>query len=349
LTIIPSQECNFVCGYCYEKDRSGRMSDETAREIVEFCRRWIYPKTELSVCWYGGEPLLSLDRITWLSEKIKAVVLAKKGRFNASLITNGYLLTPTVVQTLLRCGVRSAQVTIDGDQSSHDRFRRLRNGNPSYKKIFKNLVASAKAGLFINVRINVGKHNTREAFAVFKDLAAEGVQERVSISFGYLDDMCNNSPLAKKLTLPLKQFSRLEYHGYLHKLNHGFKSGWGLEPRPTYCSAVRPSFLLITHDGRINKCWNRAGNTAESIGHVSEVGSVNTAASPFLIWDPFRKAKCQHCKYLPLCMGGCPDQAMRNPRKIVCSPLIYNLEKILQLKYMWETVGFGRNDRAKQT
>lgn len=71
LTIAPTSNCNFRCPYCYEKENLGNdyMSDEIQEKIYKFVEDWSDSINLLSIDWYGGEPLLAMKQITWLSEK----------------------------------------------------------------------------------------------------------------------------------------------------------------------------------------------------------------------------------------------------------------------------------------
>lgn len=340
LTIVPSQDCNFVCPYCFEKDKSGRMTKDTAHQVVEFCNQWIYHRTELFLCWYGGEPLLALDILSWISAKLKPLLKKKECRFQSTIITNGYLLDEHAVKSLLRAGVSSAQVTLDGDEKHHNEYRYLKDHTPTYRTIFDHIVAAARAGLYISLRINAGKHNQSTVFSVLNEVAKAGIQKRISVSLGRLDDLCNNSHTARQLALSNKKFADLEYRLLLHLLTLGFPVQWkSLMPRSTYCSAVRPSFLMISHDGTLCKCWNRAGNEMEPVGHVSEPCKIADRHDPHLLWDPFAVAVCRECSYFPLCVGGCPDRNLREEHKGMCDSIRFNLKKQLQLRYLCQRTG----------
>ena len=106
LTIAPTLGCNFRCPYCYEKGREyTTMSDGVAEQIIAFVGRQAPHLSSLSVEWYGGEPLLCLDRIQSLTAGLKGV-LTKDCKYSAAMVTNGYFLTADVAETLKNCDVR---------------------------------------------------------------------------------------------------------------------------------------------------------------------------------------------------------------------------------------------------
>jgi uncharacterized protein len=69
LTIAVTGECNFKCAYCYEQiENPQSMSRETENKIIDYVGRRLERDGDLSVTWYGGEPLLALGTIGRLSE-----------------------------------------------------------------------------------------------------------------------------------------------------------------------------------------------------------------------------------------------------------------------------------------
>ena len=56
-----------------------------------------------------------------------------------SVITNGLLLTPEVVDRLEPFGLASFKITLDGDQAAHDRMRPLRGGQGTFDRIIENI------------------------------------------------------------------------------------------------------------------------------------------------------------------------------------------------------------------
>jgi uncharacterized protein len=60
LILMPTEQCNFRCVYCYESFLRGRMSDE----IKEGIKAYIGAQEELErfeLHWFGGEPLLAAE------------------------------------------------------------------------------------------------------------------------------------------------------------------------------------------------------------------------------------------------------------------------------------------------
>ena len=99
LTIAPTMKCNFRCPYCYEKGRNlATMSIETIQKTKNFISSLKKTYNNLSVTWYGGEPLLALPIIKELMEL--SIKVFGSQNVHSSLISNGYLMTQQSVKTI---------------------------------------------------------------------------------------------------------------------------------------------------------------------------------------------------------------------------------------------------------
>jgi len=130
LTITPTNDCNFACVYCYEKGvLSGKyMTNEVQDKIVELVESRKGLIANLSVTWYGGEPLMAFDVIKNLSERFIHICKDNDIKYNATMITNGYLLTRDVLTDIKELSITSLQITIDGLPEIHNKMRPLVGG-----------------------------------------------------------------------------------------------------------------------------------------------------------------------------------------------------------------------------
>jgi len=101
--IIPIRRCNLACSYCNEYDKVS--SPVPTSEMLRRIDLLDALGTEI-ITFSGGEPLLHPD----LDDLIRHI--RSHGRI-ATLITNGYLLTPDRIQRLNRAGLEHLQISID--------------------------------------------------------------------------------------------------------------------------------------------------------------------------------------------------------------------------------------------
>ena len=88
---------------------------------------------------FGGEPLLNLPVAYYLAERCHALCEERGITQHISVITNGLLLTPEVVDRLTPYGLQGVKVTLDGDRDTHNRMRPLRGRQGTFDKIIENV------------------------------------------------------------------------------------------------------------------------------------------------------------------------------------------------------------------
>ncbi|GAB2025267.1 radical SAM protein [Lactovum odontotermitis] len=159
LTILASEECNFRCSYCYEKFERGNMSLEVCEGLIKWLRKNIKNYTGLEVSWFGGEPLLGIKRIEYLSAEFRKICSQAKRPYRANITTNGYLLNDRIFKSLVDNKVRSFTITLDGTEMTHDKYRVLQNGGKTFERILNNLRNirdnCKKRDIQINIRCNL--------------------------------------------------------------------------------------------------------------------------------------------------------------------------------------------------
>lgn len=117
------------------------MSDVTLQDTARFILENRCPDRLTIVTFYGGEALLALDKMKRLISTLRESLAADVG---FSISTNGYALTPDVIDwlvTILDCDV---YITIDGYRELHDQNRKTVNGMVTYQKILDNLTYFSK-------------------------------------------------------------------------------------------------------------------------------------------------------------------------------------------------------------
>src|SRR5437773_8380662 len=133
VTVLTTLQCNFACGYCYQGDRddynrfADKMTLETAARVADWIadRLDVVQPEQLVLTFFGGEPLLNLPVMYDLAERMWQAALARGVTLHITIITNGLLLTPEVVDRLVPYGLYSVKVTLDGDRDVHNRMRPL--------------------------------------------------------------------------------------------------------------------------------------------------------------------------------------------------------------------------------
>jgi uncharacterized protein len=178
--------CNLACDYCYYLEKGGtmgagagekgappRMTDDV---LESYIAQHIAASSDEIVrfSWHGGEPTaFGLDgfrRIVALQRKLKPA-----GRAIANgLQTNGTLLDEDWGRFLAAEGF-SVGLSLDGPREPHDRFRRTKDGKPTFDPAMRGYEILRRFGVVTDILCVVSAANVRfplEVYRFFKGLGA---------------------------------------------------------------------------------------------------------------------------------------------------------------------------------
>lgn len=145
-TIEVTQQCNLRCTYCCysgeyvdrRRHNESEISYEDLGRCVEFIKKHTPPDIPVVyVSFYGGEALLSIDKIKWTISRL--VSECPQYEFEFSISTNGLLISDAVREWIARSSNIYLTITIDGDRMVHDKNRVTENGQGSFDIIINNL------------------------------------------------------------------------------------------------------------------------------------------------------------------------------------------------------------------
>ncbi|MBD5174183.1 MAG: radical SAM protein [Bacteroidales bacterium] len=326
LTINPTFACNFACPYCFEENHpTTRMSDETEDSIIKFIKG--YNPKNISVTWFGGEPLLEFDRIKTLTKKLQDLNVS----YHASIITNGYLLSKEKVHEFEKLSIRKVQVTLDGVKENHDCRRFLKGGKPTFDIIYNNLVYIGEnlPTLEVGVRVNIDKDNSDTFIDVFNLLGTK--YPNIKVIPAFVDDVNNDGHLPCVMNIDEKfSYLRNLFRKYNLEFNNFYPSYLRME-----CAVRNPMSMVIGPDGELYKCWNDVANPKKVYGDIyGNISNEKILIDYLTKADPFENHKCNQCILLPVCSGGCPYARIidldRHSSK-ACPLNVTNLDD-----YLWE-------------
>lgn len=319
LTIALTQDCNFRCIYCYEKDqlRHQVMDEATQEKIVEYVERLTDHIRRLHVCWYGGEPLLAQETIEALSIAFLKLCEEHHVEYSSDIITNGSLLDEKAIGLLNTYRVTQAQVTLDGSRESHDSRRPLAGGGGSFDAILHNLkLCKEYYKGAIALRMNVDKNNLSEIEEVRALLKQEELDQSVFLYLGHVED--ENGTCAEGSCLGSCEFAQRNLEFLLGQEDGGKRFRQGVpQPIANCCGADYGMAWVIGPDGKLYRCLQDIGIENQVVGDIHETDALSNPKlyCDFLLYDPTQDPKCKECKYLPLCMGGvCPRARLNGHR-----------------------------------
>jgi len=337
LTIAPTADCNFRCIYCFEIDKLKKMemSQDTQERLVEQVKSQASHITKLSVNWFGGEPLLALDSVEFMTQQFKQICIDKDIDYSASMITNGYLFSPEVAKKLKSLDIKFVQITLDGTESIHNKRRFLEDGAPTFSQIVDNLKQSAQ--IFngqISLRINVDRENADDLDEIESMLVNTGLIyiDNVMPNLGYIDSLGGGCYSATQC-LTRKEFVDIDYifKKRLSKYKRNLMTMFYPTLRGTFCGADSCSSHVVGHDGGLYRCWADIGDDSKKVGSLVDADVKNKALLlSYMMYDPTEDENCHYCKYLPICMGGCPMHRLSEP-DLRCVDMKYKLSEYMKL------------------
>jgi len=324
-----TNQCNLSCTYCYEygEDKivdteNGRqpkfMSEETARQSVDFMLRESGANKVAHVTFFGGETLLNFPVLvkTVAYARRRGAELGKDVDF--SLTTNATLLRPEVIEFLAeeRIGVT---ISIDGPREMQDKFRVFHNGAGSYDVVAPKIKAllTRHRSRPIGARVTltsatldvkrIFRHLTEELGfweVGFAPVTTSPVRGHAISDSGYDRMLGQFRDLADEF---LEASVANRHHGFsnvketleeLHKgVSKAYPCGAGL------------GLLGVATDGHVALCHRFAGSETHGVGTVRD-GIDRHAQQAFLEKHHIaNKTDCHTCWARPLCSGGCYHEA----------------------------------------
>ena len=159
LVLMLTTSCNLACRYCYEgreegcappgdgQERPGavaggeaprEMSRESLRRGVAYLLDHAGVNRNVSVTFFGGEPLLRFPLIRTAVGEARRMARERGKEISFSITTNGTLLTREIAGFLKENGV-SVCLSIDGPREIHDRNRPYASGRGSYGDVARGI------------------------------------------------------------------------------------------------------------------------------------------------------------------------------------------------------------------
>jgi uncharacterized protein len=318
LIIMPTEQCNFRCVYCYETFARAQMSEELQLGLERFVdgERDI---DFLAVNWFGGEPLLAASVVERLTGSFAASCASRDIPFQCAATTNGYLLTPELADTLIPLGLRYFQITIDGLADDHDERRPGAHGEPTFARIMANLdhLHRGDHDITVTLRHNYDPGNLPRVDDFCAMLAERfGADERFGVDLQAVGrwggpndaslDVCEG-----------RSIPRAAVEAKWSALRHGLREVETLQllrPAGAACYAADPRSLVIGSDGAVYKCTVELDQHDRNIvGRLHPDGHLDLDWSKVALWcetDGMHVgSKCTSCHFSPACRGAvCPKE-----------------------------------------
>lgn len=342
LTIAPTLGCNFKCQYCFQdKLQKYSMSNETENNLLKFVKNQSRNAQLLRVTWFGGEPLLALNRIISFTKKVRDELDIL---IDSHLITNGYLLDENAIRNLSEFNLTFVQVTIDGSESVHNRRRPLHGNGGTFQTIVSNLESLLRInnGVKVAVRTNIDPDNMDDYHVVCEYIDNKFRGENIAVYPGFTDEYEYNTNSEKNCgsiecgTLQRNQRAKFLVEQYRE---HSVVSG-AFHPIMNHnsCMARYTNSYVVGPRGDLYKCLALVGVKEMSVGNINDDAIIDNEELllEFLKGNDYlESSECNNCLLFPVCDGGCPYLKIKEKRLggnyDVCNLAKGNLEEFLDM------------------
>ncbi|WP_328946727.1 radical SAM protein [Streptomyces sp. NBC_00250] len=302
LIILPTEQCNFRCTYCYEDFAIGQMDPSTVQGIKRLLDRRMDGLQRVSVSWFGGEPLLGRGVVEDVSAHIAEAAARRPGLgYEADMTTNGYLLDLAMAEKLMPLGVRTYQISLDGPETVHNASRVRANGGGSFQRIWNNLLSIRASKLTVRVILRV--HLAPDTLPYMPDFLAQVRDtflddERFSVSLRPIERM--GGPNDESIDV-LSASERVRIIEDLKAVLSNGPSTSRETGTMDVCYAARPNSFVIRANGNIAKCTVALNDPANSIGHLLPDGTLqidNEQLTPWVRGWARRDEDSVRCPYV---------------------------------------------------
>jgi MoaA/NifB/PqqE/SkfB family radical SAM enzyme len=165
--LIPMRRCNLACAYCNEYDAvSQPVPNQAMLERIDLLADLGTAMITIS----GGEPLLHPELESQIAQMRARGIIA-------SLITNGYLLSPERIQALNQAGLDYLQISIDNVEPDEISMKSLRLLEPKLRW----LAEHARFGVNINSVVGAGIKNPEDALVIARRARSLGFTSTIGI------------------------------------------------------------------------------------------------------------------------------------------------------------------------
>jgi len=386
MTLQLTQECNFRCSYCTYGEKCSdsqrshsplKMSLNTALKAIDFFVSHSIDRNDVSIGFYGGEPLLKFDMIKTLINYAEKEFFGKSLTFN--ITTNGSLLTPEVARYLSKHNV-NVTISLDGPPEVHDRSRVFANtGEGTYLSIKKNLddISSELPEWFSRIAFNIvvdPRHPCNDLYVFFNEDETFKNSQTYST---FIDDFFSKEMIMQTeeffrdheyhrfkayLTLinryPLAKISKIVYKMVMDSYTRGYMSMKATTSLSEIMAPGGPCIpaarrLFVNANGTLYPC-ERVSETSDTmkIGNLNDGLNVEKARMQLNI-GALTPKECKNCwalRHCQICVKTCDSNGKLSAKQKLnqCDGVKSSVEKNFKDYLLTEDFGFTLEELRKK-
>jgi uncharacterized protein len=284
LILLPTEQCNFRCTYCYEDFEIGRMSPAVVASVKALLEARAPELEGLEISWFGGEPLLAKPIIAEISDHARRLSNDHSFVYSANITTNAYLLDPRAARDLVAGGVVLMQISLDGPQRVHDQTRVKATGAGTFERIWSNLLALRESDLHCEfmLRVHYSPDNVADLDPLIAQINEEFAQdERFKVYFKSIERLGGPNDAG------LRVFTEADNARVKNSLDARLRRPEQVFPLGDddyVCYAAKPNSLMIRADGSLGKCTVALRDPRNHLGRIASDGTLDVNDNLLRLW-----------------------------------------------------------------
>ncbi len=327
LVMNVTSKCNLSCKYCYEygedkiveaKTKPRYMSEETARQSVDFMFAESGTQPHVHLTFFGGETLLNFKVLKFAMAYAKQRAAETGKTVDASLTTNATMLRDEIIDWMVENDI-GVTVSIDGAREQQDLNRVFANGMGSYDSVIPRVkellrrhrrrpigarVTLTKDNLEVTKIYHHLKHEIGFFEVGFAPVTTKWQRDYAIADEGFEYMLGQFQELAKDY---LETSLQGKHHGFsnvrdtLEEIHKGVAKA--------YPCGAGLGLLGVATDGDVGLCHRFAGSDEHKLGTVAG-GIDHSRQDDYLKRHHIdNKTDCRTCWARSLCAGGCYHEA----------------------------------------
>ena len=329
--ILTTTNCNARCPYCFENGvRLMNMTSSTAEKVIEYIVSH-KSKQEIELHWFGGEPLVGVERIDQICEGLKN----REVGFKSVMTSNGFLFSEERVKWASeKWNLKMVQITLDGTEAVYNRVKGYVSTEKSpYRIVMRNVDLLLEAGIHVILRLNLDEQNGDDLRRLVDQLDSRFPEkERLSVYVSKIDAVRPDVE-EKKLEGTLAALN-----DYIDERGMSKRDPVLLSLKTNSCMADSDEAVVIYPDGRLGKCETIRDD--EVFGHIdSDTANGKTE----LYKEVFEYSYCRDCPIYPSCilLRRCPTKQREQYQ--MCQRSIKKYQEDMIARYLLSDASGGNN------
>ena len=305
-----TDRCNLRCVYCYLPHHPEDMSLETGKSVLRSVFRSAEKHTfqKVKLKFAGGEPLLRFDLLLDLQKEAQALAVQTGLALESVVLSNGTLLTPEVVQAMLKSELH-LMISLDGLDADHDVQRCFANGRGSFIQVAQAVQIALEGGLIPDISVTISRRNIHGQ----PGLVAWLRERNLPFSFNFYrenkfsedfpDLQISDNEMIEGL---LAAYKVLEANLPDHNLLPVLVDRANLAMPHLHTCSVGRNYLVFDARGRVSACHMEMTHPVANLDDSQPLETIRSQANIPQNPSVEDKPECATCQWKYWCTGGCP-------------------------------------------